>query len=88
LLIKLIPLGRNKTPVFYVGIVLQKMDDGWKIQCLRKQDRRLMGFIYPTSEDVAVYSDKDVCKVLQTPKIVRSVHYFADDLSEYINHLR
>jgi hypothetical protein len=88
-LLKLQPGGKkNAQPVFYVGSIVCRVKNGWKIRCLRRKRGSTKCFTFPDREDESVYTDSDIVQVLESPKIMRSIHHFHEDFSVYASCLR
>jgi hypothetical protein len=87
--IKLLPKGkRTAHPVFYIGSVVCQEKDRWKLQCMLRHKSSMNCFVYPVHEDIDIYPESDIIKVLKTPKVVKTVHHFSDDLSEFSHAMR
>jgi hypothetical protein len=83
----LLPDGKKKMPVFFVGHVLHaepaKM---WRIRCMRRH--RFGQFVFPTHDDIDTYCHDEIVRVLSIPKIIRGIHHFPDDFSDYASAMR
>jgi hypothetical protein len=89
--LRLQPDGPRKSPVFFVGLVIcrdEETPDMWKIQCMRRQKQSFACFVFRPCVDMESYHDSVIVKILDTPKVVRSVYHFNNDLTGYGSGLR
>jgi hypothetical protein len=87
--IRLQPNGRRSHPVYYVGLVIGASNNSWTIKIMKRRGSATHIFIYPSSEDVDIYSQESIMKVLISPKIVRNVYHFQEhQLEEFGSYLR
>jgi hypothetical protein len=84
-LLKLQPDGKKTAhPVFFVGLVVSREKDGWKVKCMRRYRSLKTAFVFPVKDDIEIYPDSQIVKVLKMPKVERNVHHFAvHDLAEF-----
>jgi hypothetical protein len=88
--VRVIADSRLCTPIYYVGRIMAKEPKGYSIQCLRRYNTQSLNlFIYPPEDDICLYLNTDIIKLLTLPKIVRGVHHFpADELLPFSKNLR
>ena len=53
------------------------------VKCFRRLTTSLNKFVYPERDDFTDVRSQDIVHILQIPKIVRDIHYFSDDLSNF-----
>jgi hypothetical protein len=58
------------------------------VQYMRRHRSSSNQFVFPIIPDIHAYSLNDIVRILGQPKIVRDIHNFPDDVSEYLSHLR
>jgi hypothetical protein len=76
------PKQKKAVPVFYVGVLLNKLADGlWRIQCMRH--RSGSKFAFPPVDDISEFSVSGIMTFLSTPKIVKSIYHFSNDFSRF-----
>ena len=66
--------------VYYDGSMIQLVEDGWQIQCMRKVPKGKYSF--PDVDDISTFKNVDIVKVLCCNKVVRTVYVFPGDFSE------
>jgi hypothetical protein len=75
--------------VYYFGYVVCRVDDSWKVKCMRRHHNRLTSFPFPIQENIGLYSVDVIVKVLKVDIVVRNVYNFLQyDLAPYFHALR
>jgi hypothetical protein len=88
--VRLQPTRKKAKPVFFVGYVISGGEGRlWRIQCMRRHGEAINQFIFPSEDDIDMYSYDEIVKVLPGPKIERSVHHFPiGEFDEFSSALR
>jgi hypothetical protein len=74
---------RKSYYVYFVGTILERENRGWMVKCMRRYRSSFSKFVYPSCDDISCFDNADIIRILSPPNVIRSVHYFLDDLSCY-----
>ena len=87
--VRLTPVSCNKENIFYLGTVVETIENGYLIKCMRRLSKAsFTQFIFPYVDDISMYMADEVFQRLSLPKVVRGVHNFLEDellhISKYL----
>jgi hypothetical protein len=72
---------------YYVGSVMSPVDDyKFQVQCMRRHGSLSHAdFVFPSADDISIFSRDDILTILSEPKITRGMHHFSDDFSRWLD---